>query len=174
MRIWKRVGQTAIVGAIGALTVSCAALTSTKIEDLTVRSIKTVNLRDVPQVEWMGKGPRPSLEISRIDLATSVDLWETARRHEYNVAFTVSPCVGKDSPPGAVGYYDGVFWEKQRITSFQLPTPDYVAALKDGTVTYQVYIGIPAQAAPGTFCLQLSGGTMGGATISSNTVPLNP
>ena len=97
-----------------------------------------------------------------------------ARRHEYTVAFTVSPCVEKGSSPGAIGYYDGVFWEKQRITSFQPPTTDYLAALKGGTVTYQVYVRIPAQATPGTFCLQLSGGTMGGATISSNAVPLNP
>ena len=137
MEIWKGIGQLALFGATAALTASCA-LISTKIKDLTVRSIRTVNFRDVPQVEWMAEGPRPSLEISRIDFVTSVDLWETARRHEYTVAFTVSPCVEKGSSPGAIGYYDGVFWEKQRITSFQPRTIDYLAALKGGTVTYQV------------------------------------
>jgi hypothetical protein len=140
-------------------------------KDIRVTSVRDVDFKDQPQLDWNSPKPRPSIVLTRIEFTTNTDLLAFSNEKDYNIGYIFGPCTKggvKDSGLGGGYVYAG----NVIILPAAKQTPEYAREVVKGPpFTYQVYaMKAPSGVTAVPMCLTLSGGSMLGGRVKSNVV----
>lgn len=164
-----------------ALLEACAVVGSGDLHDLKLVSIERTNLKDHPEIEWLGEEPRPSKPLVAVNFSTGTNLDQLVRDYEYNIFGLASACNnGRFDKTETLQIERYIYDYFGRVTSKKVreSSSSYVS------FTYTFYINarsVSLAGDPNAFqydlmnghqdiCVEIHGGNMLGRSFESNTL----